>query len=68
MSRDAFDQWWEWVEKPLDSHLTIPAELHDAVMSLQPQERRDRAKVNTAAERRGADRGAADGGTLLAAS
>ena len=19
---DAYDQWWEWTEKPLDSHLT----------------------------------------------
>ena len=43
--KDAFDQWWEWAEKPLDSMLAIPAELHDAVMALSPDERRDRAKV-----------------------
>jgi hypothetical protein len=29
--KDAFDLWWEWAEKPLDSTLTIPAEIHDAV-------------------------------------
>ncbi len=39
---------WEWAEKPLDSPLTIDAEMHDAVMALQPDERRDRAKVNEA--------------------
>ena len=39
----------EWAEKPLDSLLTIPAELHDAVMSLPPEDRLDRAKVNEAA-------------------
>jgi hypothetical protein len=39
----------EWAEKPLDSMLTIPAELHDAVMALSPEDRRDRAKVNEAA-------------------
>ena len=40
---------WEWAEKPLDSPLTIDAEVHDAVMALPPDERRDRAKVNEAA-------------------
>jgi hypothetical protein len=49
--KDAFDLWWEWAEKPLDSMLTIPAELHDAVMALSLDERRDRAKVNEAARR-----------------
>jgi hypothetical protein len=39
---------WEWAEKPLDSPLTIDAEIHDAVMALPPDERRDRAKVNEA--------------------
>jgi len=34
--------------KPLDSLLTIPAELHDAVMSFAG-DRLDRAKVNEAA-------------------
>ncbi|WP_229175785.1 hypothetical protein [Bradyrhizobium ivorense] len=36
-------------EKPLDSHETIPAELHRAVMELPEEDRRDRAKVNEAA-------------------
>jgi hypothetical protein len=48
-SKDAFDLWWEWAEKLLDSPLTISAEIHDAVMALPPDERRDRAKVNQAA-------------------
>ena len=26
MPKDAFDMWWEWAEKPLDSPLTIDAE------------------------------------------
>jgi hypothetical protein len=44
-SKDAFDLWWEWSEKPLDSLLTA---IHDAVMALPPDERCDRAKVNEA--------------------
>ena len=32
----------------LDSPLTIDADIHDAVMALPPDERRDRAKVNEA--------------------
>ena len=36
--------------------LTIPAELHDAVMALMAEDRRDRAKVNEAVGR--LDRGA----------
>ncbi len=44
---DAFDRFWEWAEKPLDSPLTIPAELHRAVMELSPEDRRDRAKVQS---------------------
>lgn len=43
---DAFDRWWQWAEKPLDSYLTIPAEIHQAVMALPPEARRDRARVN----------------------
>jgi hypothetical protein len=46
--KDAFDLWREWAEKPVDSPLTISAEIHDAVMALPPDERRDRAKVNEA--------------------
>jgi len=46
--KDAFDLWWEWAEKPPGSMLTIPAEIHNAVMSMPPEERHDRAKVNAA--------------------
>jgi hypothetical protein len=42
-NKDAFDLWWQWAEKPLDSMLTIDAAIHDAVMTLPPDERRDRA-------------------------
>jgi hypothetical protein len=49
---DAFDRWWEWAEKPLDSPLTIRAEIHDAVMALSPEERRDRVIVNAAVRNR----------------
>jgi hypothetical protein len=48
MHKDAFDLWWEWADKPLDSPLMIDATIHDAVMALPPDERRDRAKVNEA--------------------
>jgi hypothetical protein len=48
---DAYDRFWQWAEKPQESLLTIPAELHHAVMMLPPAERRDRAKVNAAAAR-----------------
>jgi len=48
MHKDAFDLWWEWAEKPVDSMLTIDAAIHDAVMALPPDERRDRDKVNEA--------------------
>jgi hypothetical protein len=39
---------WEWAEKPVDSPLTIDATIHEVVMALPPDERRDRAKVNEA--------------------
>jgi hypothetical protein len=45
---DAFDRWWQWAQKSLDSPLTIPAEIHHAVTSLPPQDRCDRDKVNEA--------------------
>ena len=48
MHKDAFDLWWEWAEKPVDSMLTIDAAIHEAVMALPPDERRDRVKVNEA--------------------
>ena len=47
-NKDAFDLWWEWAEKSVDSGLTIKAEIHEAVMALPPEERRDRATVNEA--------------------
>jgi hypothetical protein len=47
--KDAYDRWREWASKPLDSPLTIPAELHRAVTALSPEDQRDRAKVNRAA-------------------
>jgi hypothetical protein len=47
--KDAFDRWWEWAEKPLDSMLMIDADIHEAVKALPPEERRDRAKINEAA-------------------
>jgi hypothetical protein len=46
---DDFDRFWHWADKPLDSGLTIPADIHHAVTSLPPEARRDRAKVNEAA-------------------
>jgi hypothetical protein len=46
--QDAFDQWHEWATKPLDSELSIPADLHGAVMALSPPDRLDRDKVNRA--------------------
>jgi len=41
-NKDAFDLWWAWAEKPPHSTLTIPAEIHEAVMALPPNERHDR--------------------------
>ncbi len=48
---DAFDRFWQWAEKDPESLLTIPAELHQAVMALSPEDRRDREKVNASAAR-----------------
>jgi len=48
MVKDAFDRWWEWVEKPLDSPLTLPDFLHDAVIQLPPDQRLNRTRVNEA--------------------
>ena len=45
---DDFDRFWQWANKPLDSGLTIPAEIDHAVTSLPPEAQRDRAKVNDA--------------------
>ena len=35
-------------ETPIQSELTISAAIHEAVMALAPEERRDRNKVNAA--------------------
>jgi hypothetical protein len=51
----AFDLWWKWARKPLDSYLAIPAELHEAVMALSEKERHDRTRVNKAATLRDAN-------------
>jgi hypothetical protein len=48
---NAFDLWWQWAEKPLDSPLTISAEIHNPVMALSEDDRRDRAEVNEAVRR-----------------
>jgi hypothetical protein len=48
---DAFDRFWQWANEPLESHLTIPAELYRAVIGLAPDDRRNRATVNEAAAR-----------------
>jgi hypothetical protein len=49
--KDAFDQWWEWANKPFSDMATIPADLQRAVMALPPEDRCDRAKVNEAVRR-----------------
>jgi hypothetical protein len=48
---DAFDLFWQWADKPLESSLTIRAELHRAVMEFAAEERRDRAAVSQTAAR-----------------
>jgi hypothetical protein len=51
MPKDAFDRWWQWVEKPLSSPRTIRAEIHEPIMQLAPEDRRDRAQINQAVAR-----------------
>ncbi|WP_035725100.1 hypothetical protein [Bradyrhizobium sp. ARR65] len=48
MSKDAFDQYWDWREKPPGSRLTIPAQVYHSVMSLPEKDQADRQKVNDA--------------------
>jgi hypothetical protein len=60
---DAFDRFGRWAEKPLDSPLTISAELHRAVMELAPEDRYDRARVNQAAARAASRTASAGNGT-----
>jgi hypothetical protein len=48
-TKDAYDHWWEWANKNRDNDMTmIPAEIHDAVMTLIETERRVRAIVKEA--------------------
>lgn len=47
-TKDAFDQWWEWANKPLGARVSISADIHNAVMPLTLEERQDRAIVNEA--------------------
>jgi hypothetical protein len=54
--KDAFDQWWEWADKPFSDMAAIPPEIHQAVMALPPEDRHDRTKVNEAVRRYQFDR------------
>ena len=49
--KDAFDLWWEWANKPVESSQTISGDIHYPVMELSPEDRHDRAKVNEAVRR-----------------
>jgi hypothetical protein len=42
--KDAFDLWWEWAQKPHKSFLMIDADIHNPIMELSPEDRRDREK------------------------
>jgi hypothetical protein len=47
--KDAFDQWWEWATSGRATDFsTLPPEIYNAVMTLTPEERADRAIVNEA--------------------
>ena len=54
-NKDAFDLWWEWTDKPVDSTLTIDAAIHDAVMALPPTAR-PRETFGSHRQRRSPDR------------
>ncbi|MBT1517331.1 hypothetical protein KIP88_44270 [Bradyrhizobium sp. SRL28] len=45
---DDFDRFWHWANKPLESGLTIPADIHHAVTSLPREAWHDRDQVNEA--------------------
>ena len=49
--KDAFDLWWERAQKPHESMLMIDADIHNPIMELSPEDRRDREKVNEAVRR-----------------
>jgi hypothetical protein len=45
--KDPFDLWWEWANKDRETdHRTIPAEIHEPIMMLTEEERKDREIVN----------------------
>jgi hypothetical protein len=45
--KDAFDLWWEWkAAKDRLGRSAIQDEIYEAMMTLTPQERTDRAVVN----------------------
>jgi hypothetical protein len=46
--KDAFDLWWEWARKPVESMLMIGGDIQYPIMSLASEDRRERAKVNEA--------------------
>jgi hypothetical protein len=48
---DAFDRYWEWVKKPLESRLMLDGRIHNPIMALSEEDRKDRKKVNDAVER-----------------
>ena len=50
---DAFDRFWHWANKAVDSHETVPAELHHAVTSMPEDDWHDGDKVNEAARANG---------------
>lgn len=54
-TKDAFDLFWEWANKPLDSDLSLSSSIYNPVMGLTEEEREDRAIVNDAV-RAAADR------------
>ncbi|WP_029581917.1 hypothetical protein [Bradyrhizobium sp. URHD0069] len=50
--KDSFDLWHEWANKdPETDYRTIDSDIHEAVMALTPEERKDRAIVNEAVRR-----------------
>ena len=46
--KEPFDLWWEWAQKPHESFLMLDADIHNAIMELSPEDRRDREQVNEA--------------------
>jgi hypothetical protein len=48
VTKDAFDQWWDWANKSPDDHRTIDVAVWRPISRLQAAERLDRDKVNAA--------------------